>query len=126
MFIPFIALQQIILESAALFHLPFRLFCSQKCLQNGNQLLQGGKPNLQFSSNLLLIVSQLGVKILSVGGSGHGSAENRLHQEAVVGFEGAAIGVTERGGEFFGGFCNVLRDCNRCEVKASMRIKRVS
>jgi hypothetical protein len=105
--------------------LPFRLLTLQKRLQNRHLGLQTVQPNLHLPRNLLLITAQLGIEVFSVRRRGHGGAENRLNQKAVVGFEGCAVGIAERDAEFIGGG-EVFGDSEGGEFQATAMGKYVS
>lgn len=96
--------------------LPFRLLPPLKPLQNRHLPLQGLQPLPRRLVHLLVIIAQLRVKVLPVRRRGHGGAENGLHHEGMVGFQGAGVGGPEGGRELFGGVLEVRTDAEGGEV----------
>lgn len=89
-------------------HLPLRLFPRHKLLDDIDAELQPLQPRIQLLVHPVLIIAQLGVKVLAVGSGAHSSTEDGLDEEAVVGAQGVAVSVAEGGGEFFAGGVEVL------------------
>jgi hypothetical protein len=103
-------------------HLPLRLLPRHELVQDGKVLLQALEPLLELSLHLRVVVTQLVVEILPVGGRAHGGAEDGLHDEGVVWLEGVAVGVAERVGEFFGGVGDVVAESLGGEVEATISL----
>lgn len=70
----------------------------------------------------LLVIPKLHVEVLAVRARRHGSAEDGLDEEAVVGLEGRAVGVAEGDGEFLSGELHVLGKSDTGEVEAAGRV----
>ena len=100
--------------------LPLGLFASQELVQNSDVLLQSLQPLIQFLVHTWLVISQLGIEVLSVGCSRHGGGEDGLDDEGVVRLKSLAVGFTEGGGEFFGGSVNVSAEGLGGEVETSI------
>ena len=100
--------------------LPLGLFASQELVQNRDVLLQSLQPLIQFLVHTWLVISQLGIEVLSVGCGRHGGGEDGLDDEGVVRLKGLAIGFTEGGGEFFGGSVDVSAEGLGGEVETSV------
>lgn len=66
-----------------------------------------------------LVIPKLHVEVLAVRARRHGSAEDGLDEEAVVGLEGRAVGVAEGDGEFLGRELHVLGERDAGEVEAA-------
>lgn len=99
-------------------HLPLRLLLLQERFQNSNNPPQRCQPRLQLTLHPLLIPlsPKLRIEILSIRTRRHRSAEDRLHHERMVGFEGVAVRGTEGGRQLFGGSGEVLGEGNSREV----------
>ena len=100
-------------------HLPLGLLPRQELIQNRNILLQSLEPLLQLGLHLGVVVSQLLVKVLPVRRRAHGSVEDWLDKEPVVGLEGVAVCLAERVGEFLGRVGDVVAEGLRGEVEAT-------
>lgn len=88
-------------------------------LKDGNTLLESVDLLAEGGLNLRLVAAQLGVKVLPVGGGGHGGGEDGLDDEGVVGLEGVAVGLAEGVGEFRGGLVEVVAEGLGGEVEAA-------
>lgn len=75
--------------------LPLGLLRGQKVVQCLDNVLEAGQPSTELLLDASLVVTELGVEVLSVRGGAHGSAEDRLDEEAVVLAEGVAVCGTE-------------------------------
>lgn len=75
--------------------LPLSFLAVLESLQDSDALLESCNILLRCCLDLALVITQLGVEVLSVWGCRHGSAEDRLDDEGVVRLEGVAISVTE-------------------------------
>lgn len=75
--------------------LPLGFLPAQKLLQNSNPLFQSLHFLLQGVLHLGAVFAKLCVEVLPVRGGGHGSAEDGLDDEGVVGFEGVSVGLAE-------------------------------
>lgn len=71
--------------------LPLRLLSVQETLENSNLLGQGFEPDSELRFHLGLVFAELGVEVLAVWARAHGSAEDWLHEEGVVGLECCGI-----------------------------------
>lgn len=100
-------------------NLPLRLWPVQESLQDGDLRLQRLQPHCQPLLHCRLVITKLHVEVLAVWARGHGSAEDGLDEEAVVGLEGRAVGVAEGDGELLGGELHVLGESNAGEVEAT-------
>lgn len=112
--------------SVQVYNLPLGLLAVKESLEDGKQLFQSGQPGSHLLQDFLLVLTELDVEVLSVGAGTHSGAEDGLHHEGVVGFEGCAVGVSEGGGELFAGGCDVLGEGDGCEVKGTVRNIKVS
>lgn len=101
--------------------LPLILLPAQELLKYVDPLLQRRQPVAQLLVHPRLIVAQLGVEVLPVGGGRHGGGEDRLDEHAVELLKGVAVGVAEGDGEFFVWVREVLAECLRREVESSVK-----
>lgn len=99
--------------------LPLCLFAVEKLLQDADNLGERGEVDLEVGRHLGAVVAELGVKVLAVGAGAHGSAEDGLHEEAVVRLEGAGVGGAERVGELLVGLGRVGRQGEAGEFEAT-------
>lgn len=100
-------------------YLPLGVGAGEELLQDNDNLLERLEVDSEVALDLGLVGAQLGVKVLAVGGSAHGGAEDGLDEEAVVGLEGAAVGLAERVGELLRGVGDVLVEGLGGEVEAT-------
>jgi hypothetical protein len=102
----------------SIYTLPLRFLSIQEALQNRNNPLQRRQPRPQLTLHLLLIAlaAKLRVKVFTIRTCAHRGAEDRLHHEGVVRFEGAAVRGAEGCRELFGGSGEVLGERYRGEV----------
>jgi len=80
---------------------------------------------------IILVISGLGVLIVNlavegstVGAEAHGSAEDTLDNEVVVGLEGGAVSLVEGNGELGGGVVEVVAESLNGEIEATIEKKR--
>ena len=92
----------------------------QKRVQDSEELLQRCEPLFQLSLDLAVIIAKLAVEVLAVRCSAHGSAEDGLDHEGVVGLECVAVGVAEGVGELLGGVGDVVTETLSSEVEATV------
>jgi hypothetical protein len=100
-------------------HLPLRLLPGQELLQDSKVLLQATEPLLQLSLDLCIVIAELLVEVLPVWCCTHGGAEDRLHDEGVVGLEGVTVGIAEGVGELLVGVGDVVAEGLSGEVEAT-------
>lgn len=98
-------------------------------LQSLNLAAQTSRhASLNLRVNLLiLVVSGLGVLVIdlaeeggTVGAEAHGSAEDTLDNEVVVGLEGGAVSLVERDRELGGGVVEVVAESLDGEIEATI------
>jgi hypothetical protein len=99
--------------------LPLGLGAVDELLEDVHNLGEGSEVGLELSLDLLGVLTELGVKVLSVGNGGHGGAEDGLDHEAVVGLQGVGVGTAERVGQLLGGVIDVLLEALGSEVKTT-------
>lgn len=75
--------------------LPLGVLARLEGLEDRHHLLQGLDFAVHGRCDLGLVVAHLGIEIFPVGRGRHGSAEDGLDHEGVVGLEGAAVGLAE-------------------------------
>jgi hypothetical protein len=75
--------------------LPLCFLCGQEVVQVLDNVLKAAQPSTKLFLNAGLVVTKLGVEILTVGGGAHGSAEDGLDHETVVLAKGVAVGCAE-------------------------------
>lgn len=102
--------------------LPLRLLAGSESGQDSELLLESGQPLLKLSRDLCLVISELGVEVLAVGGGAHGGAEERLDDERVVRLERVAVGLAERVGELLGRVGGVVAEGLGGEFEAAMEL----
>ncbi len=100
--------------------LPLGLLLCQKSVQNSDELLQRSEPLLQLSLYLGVIVAQLAVEVFPVGCGAHGSAEDGLDHEGVVGLKCVAVGIAEGVSKLLGGVRDVVAEGLGSEVEATV------
>lgn len=88
-------------------YLPLGLLAVEELLENANNLGESSEVDLEIAVDLGAVVAELGVKVLAVGASAHGGAEDGLDEEAVVRLEGAAVGSAEGVGKLLVGLGRV-------------------
>ncbi|KAI6754150.1 hypothetical protein HG530_013326 [Fusarium avenaceum] len=99
--------------------LPLGLGAVDELLEDVHNLGEGSEVGLELSLDLLRVLTELGVKVLSVGNGGHGGAEDGLDHEVVMGLQGVGVGATERVGKLLGGVVDVLLKALGSEVKTT-------
>lgn len=99
--------------------LPLGVLAVEEALEDADNLLEGGEVDAEFGLDLVVVVAELGVEVLAVGGGAHGGGEDRLDEEAVVGLEGVAVGVAERVGELLVGLGDVGAQGDAGELEAA-------
>lgn len=104
-------------------NLPLSSLGILESLEDGDHLLQSSNLLRHCGVNLGLILTQLGVEILSIWGCGHSSTEDGLDKEGVVRLKGVAIGSTEGVRELRGSVIDVVTQSLNGEVKASIEKK---
>lgn len=75
--------------------LPFSLLCGQEVVQVLDDVLKAAQPSTKLFLNAGLVVTELGIEVLAVGGCAHGSTEDGLDHETVVLAKGVAICCAE-------------------------------
>ena len=105
--------------SSSSHNLPLRLWPVQESLQDSHLRLQRLQPHSQSLVHIILVISKLSIEVVAVRARRHGSAEDGLHEEAVVGLKGGAVGVAERDGELLAGELHVLGEGDAGEVEAA-------
>jgi hypothetical protein len=101
------------------YRLPLSLRTVDELLEDGDNLGEGSKISLEVGLDLLGVLAELGIEVLSVGDGGHGGAEDRLDDEAVVGLQGVAVGSAERVSKLLRGVGDVALKGLAGEVKAT-------
>ena len=81
--------------------------------------MERSKVGLKLFLNLVGVLAELGVEVLSVGNGGHSGAEHGLDHEAVVGLQGVAVGSAERVSKLLLLLGDVVLKTLAGEVKAS-------
>ena len=99
--------------------LPLRLRPINKLFQDRYDLLERSKVGLKLFLNLVGVLAELGVEVLTVGNGGHSGAEDGLDHEAVVGLQGVAVGSAERVSKLLLLLGDVVLKTLAGEVKAS-------
>ena len=99
--------------------LPLGVLGLEETLEDTDNLLKRGEVGAELGGNLLLVVTKLSVEVLAVGAGAHGSAEDGLDEEAVVGLEGGAVGVAEGVGKLFGALCDILAEGDAGELETT-------
>lgn len=81
--------------------LPLGILAINKRLEDANDLVQRSQPGLELLIKLLWwgVLADLLVEISTLWAVAHGSGEDLLDDEVVVGLKGLAVGVGEGGGE---------------------------
>jgi hypothetical protein len=74
---------------------PLCFLCGQEVVQVLDNVLKAAQPSTELFLHTGLVVSELGVEVLAVGGCAHGSTEDGLDHETVVLAEGVAVGCAE-------------------------------
>lgn len=97
--------------------LPLSLRGVEEPLEDADDLFQRFEVLAQLHLNLLLVRAELDIKVLAVGASAHGGAEDGLHKEAVMGLEGDTVGVAEGVGELGRLLGQVLAESDTGEFK---------
>jgi hypothetical protein len=90
-----------------------------KLLKDSDDLSKRSKVGLELVLNLLRVLTELGVEVLSVGNGGHSGAEDGLDHEAVVGLQGVSVGSAERVSKLLFLVGDVFLKTLAGEVKAS-------
>ena len=101
-------------------YLPLSLLGLLETLEDAHNLLQGCQPGPQLIMDLFLVVSKLGVKVLPVRASSHGSTEDGLDEEAMMGLESGAISGAERVGQFLGAGGDITGESDGSEFETTM------
>jgi hypothetical protein len=107
------------------YRLPLSLRTVDELLEDGDNLGEGSKISLEVGLDLLGVLAELGIEVLSVGDGGHGGAEDRLDDEAVVGLQGVAVGSAERVSKLLRGVGDVALKGLAGEVKATIGLLAV-
>lgn len=101
-------------------YLPLSLLGALEALKDVNLSLQSLQPSAEVGSNLCLIATKLGIEVLAVWTSRHGSREDWLDQEAVVWLQGVAVCIAEGDGELVGWVLEVGGDGEAGEFKSTI------
>jgi len=101
--------------------LPLGFFALLKLLENSNTFFQSIDPLCHRSFRLGCIVSQLGIKIFTIGCSRHRSTEHRFDHKGVMWLERASICVTEGVSQLLFRLLEVVTKSLGGEVKAAAR-----
>lgn len=109
------------LSLSLIYSLPLGVLAIDKRLENANDLLESSQPGLELLVELVLrgVLADLLVEIGTLWAVAHGGGEDLLDNEVVVGLEGLAIGVRERGGELLAWVLGIGAECLGHEVKAT-------
>jgi hypothetical protein len=107
-------------SSPCLSNLPLGLFPSLELLENANNLLQAREPGIELLVDARLVVAKVLVERSAVWGGAHGSGEDGLDHERVVGLEGVAVSGAEGFGELGGRVGEVGAEALGCEVEGSV------
>ena len=103
--------------------LPLGVLARLEGLQDAHHLLQSRDLLLHGSADLGLVATQLLVEVGPVRGCGHGSAEDRLDHPGVMGLEGAAVGMAERGRQLLLRVLEVVPKSLGSEIEAAIDIR---
>lgn len=99
--------------------LPLGFLGLNESLEDGNNLLESSKVDLELSLDLGGIATELSVKVLAVRASAHGSREDGLNQEAVVRLQGDGVGCAEGVRELLVRLGDVLGDTDGSELEST-------
>ena len=75
--------------------LPLGIGGVEEALEDANDLVQRLQVLPELHLDLLLVGAELDVEVFAVRARAHGGTEDGLHEHAVVGLEGDAVGVAE-------------------------------
>ena len=100
--------------------LPLSVLAVDEPLEDTDNLFQTHEVGTHLESDLLAVVTELGIKVLAVGRGTHGSAEDGLDDEAVVGLQGRGIGGAERVGKLLRLLSNVGAETDLSKLKATI------
>jgi hypothetical protein len=101
---------------------PFCFLGGKEVVQVLNNALKTAQPSTKLFLNTGFVVTKLGVEVLAVGSSAHGSTEDRLNHEAVVLAEGVAVGGAERDTDFFAAVGQVLAKSLGSKVEGTITL----
>lgn len=101
---------------------PFCFLCAKEVVQVLDNILKTAQPGIQLFLDTGFVVTELGVEVLAVRGSAHGSTEDRLNHEAVVLAEGVAIGGAERDADLFAAVGQVLAESLGSKVEGTVSL----
>lgn len=103
--------------------LPLGILAVNKRLKDANNFVQRSQPRLELLIKLLWrgVLADLLVEISPLWAVAHGSREDLLDDEVVVGLKGLAVGVGEGGGELLSRGLGVGAEGLGHEVKATGR-----
>jgi hypothetical protein len=101
---------------------PFCLLRGQEVVQVLDNVLQAAQPSTQLFLNTRLVVTELGVEVLAVGGCAHGGTEDGLDHETVVLAEGVAVCGAERDADLLVAVGQVLAESLGGEVEGTVAL----
>lgn len=99
--------------------LPFCLLSRQEVVQVLDNVLKAAQPSTELFLNTGLVVTELGVKVLTVGSCAHGGTEDGLNHETVVLAKGVSVCGTERDADFLVAVGQVLAKSLGGEVEST-------
>lgn len=100
--------------------LPLGLLAAEERRQDGDNLGKSVEVDLELLGDELRGLAELGVEISTVRAGGHGGAEDRLDEEAVVGLQGLSVCSTEGIRKLLRGSSNVAGEGLGGEVETSV------